>query len=94
MLGDLRLNEQGGLVQVDARCQILGGSHAGSLGYLSRVLRRGNRVHVRDEEECFVLILDLDPIDQCAQVVAKVQRISRWLHAGQDAGTGCFHGFP
>ncbi|BCW51185.1 hypothetical protein StoSoilB13_35270 (plasmid) [Arthrobacter sp. StoSoilB13] len=80
MLGDLRLHEQRALLHVHAAGYVLGSRNPGAAGELGRILRNGDGVQIRNEEDGVVLVLHANPVDQSAKVVAKVQGISRGLH--------------
>ena len=45
----------------------------------------GEGVEIGDEEEAVVLVLELDPVEEGAHVVAEVE-LAGGAHAGQDAG--------
>lgn len=81
VLGDLRLHEQCALLHVHATGNVLGGSDPGAAGELGRILRNGDGVQIRNEEDGVVLVLHTNPVDQSAKIVAKVQGVSRGLHA-------------
>ena len=70
MLRHLRLDEKGGLVQIDAAGDELGRSFARPGAQLSRILAHRDGVHVRDEEERVVVILGFHPVDQGSEIIS------------------------
>jgi len=96
VLGDVRLDEEGGALGVEAGGEEVEGdvadvfAEAGGVGVVG-----GEGVEIGDEEEAVVLglagvgeeILEADPVEEGAHVVAEVERAGR-AHAGEDAGAG------
>ena len=76
------------LSDVHAAGDVLRGRDPGAVGQLGRILRNGDRVQVRDEEDGVVLVLHPDPVHEGAEVVAQVQGVGGGLHAGEDAVPG------
>ncbi len=85
MRGDVRLHEQCRLGRIDACCDVLCGRAAGVLPKLSRILGDRDRVQVDDAEHGVVAGLQFLPLQQRTNVVADVQAIGGWLHAGKQA---------
>ena len=88
VLRHLGLDEQRALFDVDAAGNVLRGRDPGAVGQFGGILRNGDRVQVRDEEDGVVLVLHPDPVHEGAEVVAQVQGVGRGLHAGEDAVPG------
>src|SRR5580700_663353 len=87
VFGNLGLQEDYGLCEVEARRQVVDGDLDGIFGDGGGVrVIAGERVPVGDEVEAFVswIGLQLDPILQRAEIVADVQT-SGGAHAGDDA---------
>ena len=85
MLGNIGLDEDGGLFGIEAGGEEVHGhilntrADAGGIGVFG-----GEGVEVCDEEEAGVIVLQADPVVQRAHVVAEVQH-ARGPHAAEDA---------
>ena len=81
VLGNVRLHEQRGAGRVNAGGDVLRRSQAGALTQFLGVLRNGDSVHIRNEEQAFVIrvILQSHPVVHGTNVVTQVHRISRGL---------------
>ena len=75
--GHLALHEDRRARGVDAHREQLGGGAQGALAQHLRVLLDGDRVQVGDEEERLVVLLQVHPLPQRAEVVAEVERVGR-----------------
>ena len=87
VFGDGRLDEQRGLLGIEACRQPIGGDFDGVLRDLRCVgVIGGQRVPIGDEEKAFVLriVLQLDPILERAEIMADVQAPGG-AHAAQDS---------
>ena len=85
VLGHLRLHEQRGDARVQSRRQPVDEHLVDEFGQLLGVfVARGQRMPVGDEEIALVLVLQLDPVLECAMVVAKMQ-LTRRPHAGKNS---------
>jgi hypothetical protein len=87
MGGHVRLDEEGGALDVDAGGEVLRGGAPGAPLQGFRVLGHGDGVQVDHAVDGIVLILEGDPVHERAEVVAEVERVARRLHAGEDDGT-------
>ena len=88
VLGHVALHEDRGPLGVDTAGEVLGGGTAGALAQPRGLDLDGDGVQVDDAVERVVGLLQPDPVDQRAEVVAEVQRVVRRLHARQDARLG------
>ena len=73
--------------RVDAGCQKKSRDLQDLRPQFFRLLVHRNRVHVDDAVDALVIVLDCDPVFQCAQIISDV-KIAGWLDAGEDS---CFH---
>src|ERR1700693_711889 len=90
VLGDLRLNEEGGLLRVEAGDEPVGGDLNGVLGDLRSVGVIGReRVPIRDEVETFTrrVVLEFDAVLEGSEGAAGGEPPSR-AHAADDAFAG------
>ncbi len=82
-----RLHHDRGLLRIDARGQKQRGDLQDLGAQLGRLLINRDGVQIDDAEDALVVVLDLDPVLQRAQIISDVQIAGR-LNAGEDA---CFH---
>ena len=88
VLGDLALVEEDRALGIEPGGDV-GGRHLADRGFeLVGVLPDRDRVHVDDAVDALVRLLQLDPLQHGAQIVAEVQAAGR-LHAGEDALLEC-----
>ena len=83
--GHLALDEDRGPGRVDPHRDQLGRGPQGPLAEQLRVLLEGDRVQVGDEEERLVVLLEVHPLPERAEVVAEVERVGGRLDAGEHA---------
>ena len=89
VFGNVGLHKEGGLLGVDTEGKQLGYTSQGALAqFLGLVPRHGNGVQVRDEVKRIVVLLELDELFHCSQVVAQVIAVAGGLQAGNDALLG------
>ena len=87
-LADVRLDEYGRALRVDAGRQELRGRPEDTLPEQHRVLLDGQGVKIGDPVERVVAVLQRHPLPQRAQVVAEVHRVGGGLDEREDPGTG------
>ncbi len=85
MLRDVRLDEQRCHARIQARGKPIDQDVPDVL-LQSRgvVVARGEHVPVSHEEKAFVLVLEVDPVSQCAMIVPQMEAAGR-AHAGEHA---------
>ena len=84
---DVALAEHGRALRVDPAGDELCRRGPGACPQHLGVGRHGERVQVRDEVVGVELVLQLDPVDQCPEVVAEVEGVTGGLHPGEDPGS-------
>ena len=85
VLGHLRLHEQRGHARIEPGRQPVDEHLVDEFGELLGVfVARGQGMPVRDEEKALVLVLEIDPVFECAMVVAKMQ-LTRRPHPGKNS---------
>ena len=80
---NMRLHEDRRHVGIDTTRNVQRGNFTRLGGQLLRVLQYGDSVHVHDAEEALVVMLFLDPLAECAEIIAD-SKVARRLNAGQD----------
>jgi hypothetical protein len=78
VLGDHRLQKQQRAIRIDAERDEVDHHLGDSLCHLLGVVVLRERVVVDDAEDAAVLVLQHDPVANCAEVVTEVQ-VTRWL---------------
>jgi len=92
VLGDLALVEQNAAFRVEARGDIGSRHLADGRSQLIGILPYGDRVHIDHAVDALVRLLQLDPLEHGAEIIAQVQAARR-LHARKDSLLKC-HGSP
>ena len=84
MAGNGGLVEDDVLLGIDARRDHGGGHFAGIGDQFLRVLPHGDRMHVDDAENALEVVLEGNPVADCAEIVAEME-VAGGLNAGEDA---------
>src|SRR5690606_19488555 len=79
-----RLVEDDAALRVDARGDIGGRDLARRAAQMLRILRQGQRVQVHDAEDAVIVLLQLHPVPDRAQIIAQMQVPGR-LYARENA---------